>query len=284
MANTENKSVIVPEIYTGVVTEKIKGKVKVAQLATNLGSLVDKEVGETVNFPVWKYIGDAQDIAVGAAMPTTEMKQTNSTATIKMVAANGVKVYDYDNKVALGNAIDEAASQQGESIARKLDTDLITDALGAPMKTKIATKNAITEDELLSALSMFGDDRDTSDFAGIVCYSAFATSFYKMDAFVKTDSTLAKENNGETVNGCIGYFMGIPVILSDRVYDSQNAEGALLLIKKNALGYMPKETPFVEPERVASSRCTNIYTSQIYATKLLDEAGIVVCKTVVAKA
>lgn len=282
MANTENKNVIVPEIYTGLVREKIAGKVKVAQLATNLGSIVDKEVGETINFPVWKYIGDAADIAVGTAMTEVEMQQTNSAATVKMIAAPGVKVFDYDNIVAMGNAIEEGASQQGEAIARKLDVDLIAEALKTPFKNKIAAKNTITEDELLNALAMYGDDRDTADFAGIVCYSAFAKSFYKMDAFVKSDITHVTDGNGIVTNGIIGSYMGIPVILSDRLYDTTNTEGYLMFIKKDSLGYMPKENPFVEPERQASKRCTVVYTSQIYATKLINEAGIVLCKTVVA--
>lgn len=282
MSNLVNKNVIVPEVYAELVREKIAGKVKVAQCAENLGSIVDKEVGETITFPVWKYIGDAEDIQPGTAMSTVEMEQTNTTAEIKMIAAKGIKVYDYDNMTALGRALEEGASQQAEAIARKLDTDLIANALTSPFKKQIAAKGVITEDELLDCLALYGDDRDTADFHAIVAHSAFAKSFYKMDGFVKKDITYVADGNGIVVNGVIGSYMGIPVVLSDRLYDGTNSEGFLLFIKKGSLGYMPKENPFVETEREASKRCTNVYTSQVYATKLTDEAGIVVAKTVVA--
>lgn len=282
MSNLVNKNVIVPEVYAELVREKIAGKVKVAQCAENLGSIVDKEVGETITFPVWKYIGDAEDIQPGTAMSTVEMEQTNTTAEIKMIAAKGIKVYDYDNMTALGRALEEGASQQAEAIARKLDTDLIANAITSPFKKQIAAKGVITEDELLDCLALYGDDRDTADFHAIVAHSAFAKSFYKMDGFVKKDITYVADGNGIVVNGVIGSYMGIPVVLSDRLYDGTNSEGFLLFIKKGSLGYMPKENPFVETEREASKRCTNVYTSQVYATKLTDEAGIVVAKTVVA--
>lgn len=282
MSNLVNKNVIVPEVYAELVREKIAGKVKVAQCAENLGNIVDKEVGETITFPVWKYIGDAEDITPGTAMTSVEMEQTSSTATIKMIAAKGVKVYDYDNITALGRALEEGANQQAESIARKLDTDLIVEANKTAFKKQIEEKNTITEDELLDCLALYGDDRDTADFHAIIAHSNFAKSFYKMDGFVKKDITYVVDSNGIVVNGVIGSYMGIPVILSDRLYDTTNTEGYLLFIKKGSLGYMPKENPFTEAERDASKRCTVVYTSQMYATKLTDEAGIVIAKTVVA--
>lgn len=277
------KTMIVPELYADLVTEKVQGQVKVAQLATNLGNIVDKEVGETITFPVWKRINDAEDIVPGTPMTAVEMEQKSSTAEIKMVAAPGIKVYDYDNKITLGNAIEEGALQQATSIARKLDIDLINEAIKTPFKSAIANKNVFTEDELLAALEFYGDERDTNTFAGIVCHSKFATSFYKMDGFVKRDITYVADGNASTVvNGVIGSYMGIPVVLSDRLYDSTNQEGYILIVKKNSLAYMPKEEPFVEPEREASKRCTNVFCSQIYAVKLIDEAGIVICKKVVS--
>lgn len=281
MSKLVNKNVIVPDIYASLVREKVAGKVKIAQMAENLGAIVNKEVGETITFPVWSYIGDAVDIQPGTDMTAVEMEQTTSQATIKMIAAPGVKVYDYDNVTALGRAIDEGADQQATAVARKLDADLIADALTTPFKKQIAKKGEITEDELLDCLALYGDERDTGDFHGIACHSNFAKSFYKMEGFVKTDITHVSAGNGIVRNGVIGSYMGIPVVLSDRLYDTTNTEGFLLFIKKGSLGYMPKENPHVETERVAKNRSTTVYTSQIYATKLTDEAGIVLAKTVV---
>ena len=192
---------------------------------------MDKEVGETITFPVWKYIGDAADITVGTAMTAVQLEQTNSTCNYQVSSRKGVKVYDYDNVTALGRAL-EGASQQAESIARKIDTDLINDAHFCFQKKQIAAKGTITEDELLDCLALYRDDRDTADFHAIVAHSTFGKSFYKMDGFMKKDVTYVADGNGIVMNGVIGTYMGIPVVLSDRLYDATNTEGFLLFIKK----------------------------------------------------
>lgn len=283
MANTINTNVIVPDVYAQLVREKIAGKVKVAQFAKVLGDLQGK-VGETLTMPKWAYIGDATDWNMTTAMISTEMSQTSTTATVKAVAAPAVKVADYDNEVELGNAIDEAGNQQAVSIARKQDTDAITECLTSPLKYKLATKNTVTQAEMISILALYGDDRDSADFDAIVIHSSFAPSFYTMDMFVSKEKTMTTDGNGIAVNGVIGYFLDIPVILSDRLYDSTNTEGFILVMKKGAIGLIPKEAPFPETARDASLRKTIIYCSQFYAMALIDDEAVVFAKTVLPTA
>lgn len=281
MANTINTNIIVPEVYASLVREKLAGKCKIAQFLVNLGDLHGK-VGETLTMPKWAYIGDAKDWDFNTAMDKTQMKQTSTQATIKAIAAPAVEVADYDNEVELGNAIEEAASQQAEGVARKYDTDAIACALESPLKYKLATKGAVTQDELIAMLGLYGDDRDSTDFDAIVVHSSFAPSFYKMDMFVKRDLTMTTDGNGVAVNGCIGYFLNIPVVLSDRLYDTSNQEGFILMMKKNAISIIPKENPFAETARDASLRRTTIYLSQFYAMALTDDEAIVFAKTVIS--
>lgn len=279
MANTINQNIIVPEVYAALVREKIAGKCKVAQFLVNIGDLHGK-VGETLTMPKWGYIGDAVDWAINTPMTKTQMRQTQTTATIKAIQAPAVEVADYDDVVELGNAIDEAASQQALGVARKYDTDAIACALESPLKYQLATKNTVTQSELISILGLYGDDRDSADFDAIVIHSAFAPSFYNMDMFVKRDLTMTKDGNGIAVNGCIGTFLNIPVVLSDRLYDPTNQEGFILVMKKKAISIIPKENPFAEAERNAGLRRTTIYLSQFYAMALTDDEAIVYAKTV----
>ena len=281
MANTINQNVIVPEVYSQLVREKIKGKVKVAQFLVNLGDLHGK-VGETLTMPKWGYIGDAKDWNISTPMDVTQMKQTSTQATIKAIQAPAVKVADYDNEVELGNAIEEAANQQAIAVGRKYDTDAIACALTSPLKYKLAAKNTVTQDELIAMLGLYGDDRDTADFDAIVVHSSFAPSFYKMDAFVSRNLTMTTDGNGIAVNGCIGKFMGIDVVLSDRLYDATNQEGFILMMKKNAISIIPKENPFAETSRNAGLRQTTIYLSQFYAMALTDDEAIVYAKNVIS--
>ena len=281
MANTINQNVIVPEVYAQLVREKIAGKCKVAQFMVTLGDLHGK-VGETLTMPKWGYIGDAVDWDINTAMDKTQMKQTSTTATIKAVQAPAVEVSDYDNEVELGNAIEEASNQQALGVARKYDTDAIACALESPLKYKLATKNEITQTELIAMLGLYGDDRDSADFDAIVVHSSFAPSFYTMDMFVKRDLTMTADGNGIAVNGCIGTFLNIPVVLSDRCYDATNQEGFVLMMKKGAISIIPKEEPFAETARDASIRKTTIYLSQFYAMALTDDEAIVYAKNVLA--
>lgn len=283
MANTVNQSVIVPEVYAQLVRERIAGKCKVAQFLVNIGDLHGK-VGEVLQFPSWSYIGESVDWDYNTPMDVTQMKQTTKSATIKAIAAPAIEVADYDNEVELGNAIEEGASQQALSVARKYDTDAIACALESPLKYQLATKNTVTEDELIAMLGLYSDDRDSADFDAIVIHPNFAPSFYKMDMFVKSDLTMTREGNGITVNGIIGTFLNIPVVLSERLYDATNQEGFILMMKKNAISIIPKENPFAEAERNAGLRRTTIYLSQFYAMALTDDTAIVFAKTVLPTA
>lgn len=280
MANTVNSKLIVPEVYSALVREKITGKCKVAQFATTKGILMG-QAGETVKFPAYKYVGDAKDWTIGTAMTAGELEQTTTSATIKAIAAPGVNIYDYDDEVSMGNQIQEAASQQAVSIARKMDTDAIDACLTSPLKKKLAAKNVITQDELIAIFGLYGDDRDSADFDAIVIHSVFAPSFYSMDMFVSREKTMVKDRNGITVNGVIGYFLDVPVILSDRLYDTANQEGFVLVMKKNALSLLPKESPFTEVARDASKRLSTIYTSDFYALALTDDSAVVYAKNVI---
>jgi hypothetical protein len=277
--NTINQNVIVPEVYAQLVRDKIDGKVIMSQFNKRLGDLVGKP-GETLTMPSWSYIGDATDWDISTPMDVTQMTQSEKSATIKAIKAPAVQVADYDDEVAMGNAINEAASQQAIAIARKLDIDTINECLTSPLKVGLASKNEVTQAELLEMLGVFGDERDASEFACIAIHSTFATSLYSMDLFVSREKTTvpAGSNNGITVNGVIGYFLDIPVILSDRLYDSVNAEPFIIMMKKESVSYIPKETPFVETERVANLRRTNIYASQFYAVKLTKDDGVVYAK------
>ena len=279
MANTINTNVIVPDVYAQLVRDKIKGKCKVAQFLVNRGDLKGK-VGETIHFEKWGYIGDGKDWQINTPMDVTQMKQTETSATIKAIQAPAVKVADYDDEVALGNAIEEASEQQAIAVGRKYDTDAIACALTSPLKYKLSAKNTVTQDEMIAMLGLYGDDRDSADFDAIVISSLFAPSFYKMDMFTSRERTMTTDGSGIAVNGVIGEFLGIPVVLSDRLYDNTNTEGFILVMKKNAISIIPKENPFAEVSRDASLRQSIIYLSQFYAMALTDDTAIVVAKTV----
>lgn len=275
--NAVNKNVIIPEVYASIVDQKIAGKVVITQAADVIGDLMGQP-GETINLPAWVYDSDAVDIKVGEPIPTTNLKQTNKQATIKMVAPNGYSVNDYDDAVAFGRALEKAADFQAIGIARKIDADLIADAYKTPLKYKLAADGEITFDEANGILGLYGDDANAEDFAFLAIHSAYIPSFLKMDGFVSAEVTHTADGNGIMTNNLLGFFRGIKVVVSDRLYDTSTQEKFILAIKKGSLAIIPKETVHVELARDASTRTSVIYTSQYYATGLVDDSGVVLAK------
>ena len=271
--NAVNKNMIIPEVYASIVNAKIAGKVVVANACKTFGDLMGK-AGETLTFPKIAYIGDASEIKVGNAIPTSKLKTTTTSATIKEIAPDGIEIYDYDNAVEFENSVERAAEQQAISIARKIDAMAIAEAVGSPLTYNYATENVLTFDELNGILATFGDDANSSDFWGIVIPSAFVPSVVAMQGFVDAHYTTSADQNGVMENNLLGYFRGIKVFVSDRV--QKDSKNAVLAIKNDALGIIPKESVYVETARDAAKRATTVYTSQFLAVARVDDAGIVV--------
>lgn len=276
-------ALIKPEIYAPLVREKFDGQIKIAKMAMDLGILTNTTVGETVTFPKWKIGSDATEVVKGTPIGTEALDQTSTQATIKQVAPKGKIIYDIDNITALGNAINEAATQDGILIARKLDADLIAEALTSPLKSATAAAKAITGAEIMTALTLYGDERDTEDFAGIVINSLLLPSFIGMTEFVSADKTYTTDGNGIVRGGVVGYFLGIPVVMTDKgTYDATAQECITFIIKKNSLGYMTKRDINTEVERNAGLKANTVYSDMVYAVALIADDGVVVVRKTIA--
>lgn len=276
-------AIIVPEVYANLVTEKVKGKVKISQLADTLGVLTG-EVGNTVTFPMFKALDDAVLMAKGDSITPEQLTQTSSNKTIVQYG-KGVKVYDIEDLTALGRMLENGAEQQARIFAKALDNEMVKD-IDANVILKSATQlpQIITESEIIDGFQLFGDEQDNDEFAGIVVNSLLAPSFYTMDGFVKSDITYSKEGNGVITNGVVGYYRGsIPVILSDvNTYDSTKAECKSYIIKKGALGIMPKRNVLVEEQRHAETKSTDLYADYIFACGLIQKDGVAVLRKTIA--
>ena len=276
-------AIIIPDVYANLVTEKTKNKVRISQLADTLGVLTG-EVGNTVTFPMFKALSDAVLMAKGDTITPEQLSQTSTNKTI-MQYGKGVKVYDIDDLTALGRMIENGAEQQARIFAKALDNEMVKD-IDANVILKSATQlpQIITESELINGFQLFGDEQDNDEFAGIVVNSLLAPSFYSMEGFVKSDITYSKEGNGIITNGVVGYYRGsIPVILSDvNTYDTTKAETKSYIIKKGALGIMPKRNVFVEEARHAESKSTDLYADYIFACGLIQKDGVAVLRKTIA--
>lgn len=279
-------AIIVPEVYSEVLAEKINGQVKIAQFALELQGLDEfAEEGDKVSFPRWSALSDAEDLTKGNAITAEQLAQTKVTKTVKH-KAKGVTIYDIDAKTGKGNFLENAVGQQARIFAKALDDELVKDIdANATLKTTSATADTILEEDLINGFNLFGDDQDNETFAGIVINSKLLPYFYGMNGFTSKDKTYVADGNGVIVNGVIGYYRGtIPVILSDvNTYDSSKNECKTYIIKNGALGKKSKTGGVnIEVERDASKKATNVYADDMFVCGLIDTEGVSIIRFTIA--
>ena len=279
-------AIIVPEVYSEVLKEKINGQVKIAQFALELEGLNEfAEEGDKVSFPRWTALSDAEDLVKGDAINVEELAQSKVTKEVKH-KAKGVTIFDIDAKTGKGNFLENAVGQQARIFAKALDDELVKDIdANATLKTTSGTANIILEEELINGFNLFGDDQDNETFAGIVINSKLLPSFYGMSGFTSKDKTYVADGNGIITNGVIGYYRGtIPVILSDvNTYDSSKNECKTYIIKKGVLGKKSKTGGVnIEVERDASKKATNVYADNMFVTGLIDTEGVAIIRYTIA--
>lgn len=278
-------AIIIPEIYTKMLVERIAGRVRISNFAVDLGDLGDfSQEGDSITFPQFSALSEAELLARGTEISTEELKQTSTKKSVKHYA-KGVNILDVDALEGKGNFLENAIEQQADLFARARDKECVEDILAnAILKSATADAKAMTETELINGLNLFGDDQDDSSFDAIVINSLTLPSFYQMDGFVNSSKTYANEGSGKIVNGVVGHYRTIPVILSNvNTYDSAKAECVSFILKKGALGKKDKKNGVeTEIERKASFKRTDIFSDEMFVIGLINKTGVaLIRKTII---
>lgn len=274
-------NLIKPEIYAPLTREKYEGRVVIRNLAKDCGYLENTQVGAKVVFPSFKLIGDVEDMTEWNGtqeLKDEQMDQKIKEATVKQIGKS-VFIRDLDDVTALGNMLEEASEQTGIKIARKVDTDLIAEALTTKLKVAVGNEKGLNATDINMGLQMFGDEADAEDIAGIVINSLLINSMLNMPEFVDGSKTFNTVGNGVQRKGLLGFFRSIPVFVSDKgTYDKVKNECVSFIIKKGALAYMEKRGLKTEEDRRPKAGGSSVVANLIYAVKLIDDEGVVVLR------
>lgn len=276
-------TIITPEIFSDAVNEKLDVSLRVAPLAFDATPMVGdiQNAGSKVNFPTFKRLSDATEVVKGIDLIPDALDMNGNEATVKQVA-KAVRVYDIDSAQVKGATIDNMATQLAELIQKKLDGDLVTAMdTDAIYKTATVGTNAFTIEEFETAMSSFGDNVDTDSFAGILIHSSVLGSLRQLDDFKDANVTYVTGGNGIVHNGVVGYLMGIPVIVCNN-NTKADSEAKTYIIKKNALGYVFQKAITTVQDYVPLALATDIVSSTLYATKLIDTKGVCIMRKTVA--
>ena len=277
-------NIFIPEVFSDAINQKLGTTLRFGSVAVDATALVPeiKTAGDTMHFPKIKRTATVEDIVKGTALTPAELDMDDSTAVIKYIGS-AFRIYDKDKAQVKGMLQDNIVNQVTDVMAKQIDTDLAEECDKAVLKSACAGTNTITSAELQAGIDNFGDDVDTDSFAAIIVHPKLRSAFAGMAEFTNTALTYQTAGNGIVKNGCIGYYFGIPVIVTTNgTWDSTNTEAKTYIIKKNALGYVFQKNVTLEESRQALLLATDVVASSLYATKLLDDTGVVVVrKTIV---
>lgn len=286
---TKASDLIVPEIWGDAVMTTVQGKAVMLPLVDTDDELVGQP-GDSVEFPKFDYIGDADDLVEGVAMETTKLTMSTSRATIKE-AGKAIELTDTAVLTAIGKPNDQARNQLALSISRKIDKDIRSAAeythVNAGVEDAEATTAPLSVDvdgsfgwsAYTAGTALFGDEYDPSEIAGIVIHSTQHTALLNDPVFQSSDKFGA---NAVILRGQVGSLGTVPVFISDRttVTGLPGAEQyAALIIRKGAIQLKYKRRPLVESDRDILKRTNIITTTVHYAVKRVDDRGVIVVRT-----
>lgn len=268
MDPTKLADLFVPEVIAQEVEQKLIDKLVMEQFM-EVDTTLQGRAGDTVTLPSFKYIGDAEDVAEGEAIPTSKLAHQTRQATIKKIG-KGVPVTDEAVLSGYGDPIGEATSQLAVSIKSKLDADtqaMLDEDVKSGMT--VGDGSAELDDALISkALVKFGEDIEGQ----MVCpINPDQLASLRDNNFFIPASEISADLR---VNGSLGSIHGVQFVIRNRV----KAKGGKInnyIIKERPIKYLLKRDVLVETERDAGTQVTTIYASKLGDAFLYDESKVV---------
>lgn len=268
---TYSEDLFIPEVIAQEVEQKLTDLLAMEQF-TEIDSTLQGKAGDTVTLPSFKYIGDADDVAEGDAIPTARLQAQTRKATIKKIG-KGVPVTDESVLSDYGDPVGEASKQLAIAIKSKMDADtwdMLADTTnGVTANMTVGDGTAELDDTLISkALVKFGEDIEGQMICPI---NPDQLENLRNNNFFIPASEIAADVR---VNGSLGMIHGVQFVVRNRV-KAADGKIANYIIKERPIKYYLKRDMFVETERDASKQITTIYASKIGKSFLYDESKIV---------
>lgn len=265
---TKLANLIDPEVMAPMISAQLPKAIKFGGIAP-IDTTLEGQPGSEITVPKFKYIGDAVDVAEGAAIDYAALETESVKHGIKK-AGKGVKLTDESVLSGYGNPVGEAQTQIRMSIASKIDNDILEEALTAPLEVK----SAINIDLIDQIENTFVDAPDAIEDESITSTGVLFLS-YKDAAKLRKEAaenwTRASQlGDNLLVRGVFGELLGWEIVRSKKIDD-----GTALAVKAGALKTFLKRNILAEVGRDMDHKLTKFNADQHYAVALVDETKIV---------
>jgi len=231
--------------------------------------------GDTVTVPRWNYIGDAQDVAEGAAIDYTQMTNSTDTFTIKK-AAKGVELTDESVLSGYGDPVGEATRQIAMSIASKIDNDTVATA----SKSRLSLPSAdFTKLDFIDTIeAAFIDDTSDNNFEddgsaqGVIYMNPKDVNKVRKAAAGDWDRATAL---GDSIlsTGVFGGVLGWQFIRSRKI-----PEGSAIIAKPGAMKKYLKRAVQPESARDIDRKLTKFNADMHYGVAIYDDTKLLAIK------
>lgn len=278
----------VKEVAAPYLLKEIDKRVVLSKAAVDISHSIPDLAwnGSSIAFPVYSRVAVAGTVAAKGSVTPTEIDGSSTTAPINHVAAS-VKFHKDALRQSGGPIIQQMAlADLAGAMALKLDADLMGTAVsGAVLRYACAAATTMTAAELEAGLALFGDKQDAAEFEGIYINSRLFSSVLAMDGFSSTGLTYTAPDNGIVKAQCVGYYRGIPVMLTDNAnYDSTAKECKTLIVKHGGLAVAHKNSIEFAESYDNTTFYTTITADTYAASKLVDDSKVVLIAKTIASA
>lgn len=273
MVATKVTDLIVPEVMADMISAKLPKKLRFTPLA-EIDTTLQGRPGNTITVPKWSYIGAAEDVLEGAAIPTTALAKTSSKMTIKK-AGKGIELTDEALLSGYGDPLGEAVNQLSLSIADKIDNDIIAAATTATQSVSIPSSTKITIAKLQNAIDIFGDE----DYQSMILVTSSADAVALRDEWITAHPSADVVANVQ-VKGAFANILGVDIIRSNKATvghgflvkitadpETQETQAAFKIIMKRAVE--------IEKDRDIIHKTTVLTADEHYGAYLYDPLKVV---------
>ena len=240
-----------------------------ASLMRNLVTVynIDAQPGVTIQVPKYPAVSAAA-LTEGTDMTSTTVSTSSVSITVAEV---GAQVFLTDMAaMGAGNPADELGTVLGNSIATKMDTDVI--ALFDGFSTSLgATTTELTAAYLFQAAATLRANKAPGRLVGVFHpYQVYALK-------ANLTNTFANPNGGDLQNeamrtGYVGTIAGIDIFESANITVDGSGDAKGCVFAPEAMAMAMKRDFNLEPERDASNRGFEVNATAIYGVGELDDA------------
>ncbi|SCC15070.1 N4-gp56 family major capsid protein [Weissella bombi] len=268
MVVTNMESMIDPEVMGAMIQAQLPKAIKFSGIAP-IDTTLEGRPGDEITVPSYKYIGDAEDVAEGAAIDYKQLETSTRKIDIKK-AGIGVQLTDEAVLSGYGDPVGEAQRQIRMAIASKIDNDILEAAQGAKL-----TVNAKIDLDLIDQIeATFVDapdaiENDATDQTGVL-FLSYKDAARLRKAAANDWTRTSQLGDNILVSGAFGELFGWEIVRSKKIEDAQ-----FIATKPGALKVYLKRDLLAESARDIDHKSTKFNADQHYGVAIYNDALIV---------